>query len=52
MERAKLEQLRFKVDVLEQLISKDELQRSSVNKRLLRIRRRLNQLIHFNDEDE
>ena len=52
MEVTKVEELRFKVDALEQLLSKDELQRSSVNKSLLRIRRRLNQLIHFNNEGE
>jgi hypothetical protein len=49
MEVAKVEELRMSVDILEQLLSKEELQRSTVNKRLLRIRRRLNQLIHFKD---
>jgi hypothetical protein len=49
MEAAKVEELRMSVDILEHLLSKEELQRSSVNKRLLRIRRRLTQLIHFKD---
>ena len=52
MEGTKVEELRFKIDILEQLLSKDELQRSSVNKRLFQIRRKLNQLIHFNDEEK
>lgn len=39
------ESLRMKIDLLEKLLSKRELKRISVSKRLLRIRKRINSLI-------
>lgn len=48
MSKLNTEQLRLKLELLERLLSKKELKRISVSKRLLRIRKQLNCLLALN----
>jgi len=48
MDKVNTEQLRVKIDLLEKLLSGNELKRISVSKRLLRIRKQLSSLIIIN----
>ena len=48
MMKINTEKLKLKIDLLEKLLSKDELLRISVKKRLLRIRKRLDSLLDLN----
>ena len=48
MSKLNAEKLRLKLELLERLLSKKELKRISVSKRLLRIRKQLNCLLALN----
>lgn len=48
MRRDNTEKLKLKMDLLEKLLSKDELLRISINKRFIRIREQINSLLDLN----
>tara|TARA_Y100001936_G_C16091121_1_gene686290 strand:- start:3804 stop:3953 length:150 start_codon:yes stop_codon:yes gene_type:complete len=45
MKKVNVSELRFKIDLLERLLSKEELSRSSIRGKLNRIRKQLNLLV-------
>ena len=47
MKSINLNELRFKMDLLEKLLSKEELSRSSIKGKLSRIRKQLNLLVVY-----
>ncbi len=48
MRRENTEKLKLRIDLLEKLLSKDELLRISINKRFTRIRKQINSLLDLN----
>jgi len=48
MRRDNTEKLKLKIDLLEKLLSEEELLRISINKRFIRIRKQLNSLLDLN----
>ena len=48
MRKDNTEKLKLKIDLLEKLLSRDELLRISINKRFIRIRKQINSLLDLN----